>query len=183
MNNLHFREFPLAHVRLRFAHELQKPYPHLSALCLCKMGDPPRIFSGLYIFSPPPRRRARGMNDARCAYSTPAYHGIKRGDKNMQFYSSDYKSWLEIIWNALHGYREDCIPEHDPMHDKQWNDITYAMDYIEESLKPEESEDLVDINEVEKVLNLIEVDKDGDGFICKEAMEEVRKLIVKLSKS
>jgi hypothetical protein len=44
MKNLHFRGFPLAHVRLRFAHELQKPYPHLSALCLCKMGDPPRIF-------------------------------------------------------------------------------------------------------------------------------------------
>lgn len=34
---------------------------------------------------------------------------------------------MNTIWNALHGYREDCIPEHDPMYDEEWESICEAM--------------------------------------------------------
>lgn len=41
---------------------------------------------------------------------------------------------LEIIWNALHGYREDCIPEGDLFYDDQWDQICTAMANIQEAL-------------------------------------------------
>jgi hypothetical protein len=41
---------------------------------------------------------------------------------------------LEIIWNALHSYREDCISEGDEMHDEIWEDICLAMAVIREDL-------------------------------------------------
>lgn len=48
--------------------------------------------------------------------------------------SGDVGSWLETIWSALHGYRQDCIPEGDPAYDDEWGDITTAMAWIEETL-------------------------------------------------
>jgi hypothetical protein len=43
---------------------------------------------------------------------------------------------LEIIWNALCCYREDCISGSD--YDQEWDDICNTMAMIEESLNPEE---------------------------------------------
>ncbi len=43
-------------------------------------------------------------------------------------------SWLQTVWDALHGFREDCIPETDPTYDKQWDEICTAMAWITEAL-------------------------------------------------
>lgn len=45
---------------------------------------------------------------------------------------------LEIIWAALHGYREDCIPEGEPSYDDQWGDICGAMAQVRDELFCEE---------------------------------------------
>jgi predicted nucleotidyltransferase len=42
---------------------------------------------------------------------------------------------LNTIWEALHTYRENCIPESDPAHNKEWEDITYSMACIMEKLQ------------------------------------------------
>jgi len=44
---------------------------------------------------------------------------------------------LDIIWDALQGYRENFIPENDPDYDEQWSDICTQMAWIEELLKQE----------------------------------------------
>ena len=44
------------------------------------------------------------------------------------------KKNLEIIWHALQAYREDLISEGEEMHDKEWDEITYAMARITEEL-------------------------------------------------
>ena len=44
------------------------------------------------------------------------------------------QSWLDTIWDALGGYREDCIPEDDPSYDDLWSDICTAMAWISEEL-------------------------------------------------
>ena len=41
---------------------------------------------------------------------------------------------LETIWDALHGYRETCIPEGNPDYDRQWSDICSEMAWIAEEL-------------------------------------------------
>tara|TARA_A100001515_G_C4447013_1_gene168920 strand:+ start:96 stop:428 length:333 start_codon:yes stop_codon:yes gene_type:complete len=41
---------------------------------------------------------------------------------------------IKVIWDALHAYREDCIPEGDSMYDEQWNEICTAMANIQETL-------------------------------------------------
>jgi len=46
----------------------------------------------------------------------------------------DIEKQLEIIWNALHSYREDCIPESDPSYNEEWEDICLAMAVIREDL-------------------------------------------------
>lgn len=46
----------------------------------------------------------------------------------------DRDSHLLTIWDALHGYREDCITEGDESYDEQWDDIATAMAWIEEDL-------------------------------------------------
>jgi hypothetical protein len=46
----------------------------------------------------------------------------------------DIPQSLETVWEALHAYREDSIPESDPMYDVQWSDITTAMAWITEAL-------------------------------------------------
>jgi len=42
----------------------------------------------------------------------------------------DVKQSLEVIWEALHAFREDCISE----GDQQWDDICTAMAWITEAL-------------------------------------------------
>ena len=46
----------------------------------------------------------------------------------------DIEKQLDIIWDALHSYREDCIPESDPSYNEQWEDICLAMAVIREDL-------------------------------------------------
>jgi len=41
-----------------------------------------------------------------------------------------YAKEFETVWDALQGFREDCIPEGDPMYDEQWGDICRAMGVI-----------------------------------------------------
>ena len=41
---------------------------------------------------------------------------------------------LKVIWDALHGYREDCIPEGDLLYDDQWDQICTAMAHIHKAL-------------------------------------------------
>ncbi len=47
---------------------------------------------------------------------------------------TDMENSLQIIWNALHSYREDCIPEGDLFYDDQWNQICAAMARIHKAL-------------------------------------------------
>lgn len=43
-------------------------------------------------------------------------------------------AWLKLLWNALHCYREDAIPEGNPDYDAEWGDICTVMAWIEEDL-------------------------------------------------
>jgi len=45
---------------------------------------------------------------------------------------------LNIIWNALEGYRETCIPEGQAEYDEEWNEICTQMAWIAEELNQEE---------------------------------------------
>jgi len=47
---------------------------------------------------------------------------------------SKTKKHLDIIWQALWNYREDCIPEGELSNDEEWSDITTAMAWIMEDL-------------------------------------------------
>lgn len=49
-------------------------------------------------------------------------------------HAHDQKSWLETVWEALNGFREDCIPESEKSNDAQWDEITTAMSWINEAL-------------------------------------------------
>jgi hypothetical protein len=53
----------------------------------------------------------------------------------------DIKEQINIIWEALHCYREDCISEGDEMHDEIWGDICTAMAVIQEDLGVSEEVD------------------------------------------
>ena len=44
---------------------------------------------------------------------------------------------MEIVWQALYGFREDCIPEGTDMYDQQWDEICTAMAWIKENLDQE----------------------------------------------
>lgn len=55
---------------------------------------------------------------------------------------------LSIVWDALHGFREDCIPEGEEMYDEQWDEICGAMAVIAEELGLSSSEPY-DIEELE----------------------------------
>ncbi len=48
------------------------------------------------------------------------------------FWNLVMKHLLKVIWEALHDYRENCIPESDPMYDEQWEEICYVMAKLEE---------------------------------------------------
>lgn len=45
---------------------------------------------------------------------------------------------LEIIWAALEGYREDCIPEGEQTYDAEWDNICTAMAQLRDELFCEE---------------------------------------------
>lgn len=48
--------------------------------------------------------------------------------------NNDQRGWIDAIWTALEGYRENCIPEGDTNHDLQWDELATAMAWITESL-------------------------------------------------
>jgi hypothetical protein len=45
----------------------------------------------------------------------------------------DKTAQLEVIWEALECYREDCISG--PEHDSQWDDICTVMAWIQENME------------------------------------------------
>ena len=49
-------------------------------------------------------------------------------------HAQDPNSWLETVWDALHAYRENLIPEGDERYDDQWSDICTAMGWIDETI-------------------------------------------------
>ena len=51
------------------------------------------------------------------------------------------KNNLSIIWDALHCFREDCIPEGEEMYDEQWDEICGAMANITEELGLDSGDD------------------------------------------
>ncbi len=57
----------------------------------------------------------------------------------MSVKSNDPQTWLNEVWDALHAFREDLIPEGDEMYDRQWDDICTAMAWIQEDLGHEEA--------------------------------------------
>ena len=48
----------------------------------------------------------------------------------MSLHAQDPQSWFETVWDALHGFREDCIST----DDEQWDDICTAMAWITEAI-------------------------------------------------
>lgn len=55
--------------------------------------------------------------------------------------ASNRESWVQTVWGALHGFRQNCIPEGDLMFDAQWDDICTAMAWISEEIGVEDSLD------------------------------------------
>ena len=55
----------------------------------------------------------------------------------MELRANDSDSWLETVWDALHAYRADLIPEGDEQYDEIWSDICTAMAWITETVENE----------------------------------------------
>lgn len=55
----------------------------------------------------------------------------------MELRANDSDSWLETVWDALHAYRADLIPEGDKQYDEIWSDICTAMAWITETVENE----------------------------------------------
>ena len=53
----------------------------------------------------------------------------------------DITEELDTVWNALHAFREDLIPEGEEMYDDQWGEICTSMSRITESLGYEINQD------------------------------------------
>ena len=51
----------------------------------------------------------------------------------------DIKDSIGTIWQALHAYREDLIPEGDEAYDAEWDNICTAMAVIQEDLDAKET--------------------------------------------
>ena len=51
----------------------------------------------------------------------------------MELHAKDPQTWIETVWDALHGFREDCIST----DDEQWDDICTAMAWITEAIETE----------------------------------------------
>lgn len=55
---------------------------------------------------------------------------------------SNTASWLDCIWEALHAYREELIPEGEAVYDEEWSDLCTAMAWLREELELEEEHTL-----------------------------------------
>lgn len=42
---------------------------------------------------------------------------------------------IEVVWDALFCFRENCIPEGEPQYDTKWSDLCTTMHKIEEELE------------------------------------------------
>jgi hypothetical protein len=42
---------------------------------------------------------------------------------------------FELIWEALHDYRDKVIPEGDPVNDHKWSEICTVMQWVQEDLE------------------------------------------------
>jgi hypothetical protein len=47
--------------------------------------------------------------------------------------ANDSKSWINLLWEVLDCYRENCISGQ--AYDDEWSDICLIMTWIEDSLK------------------------------------------------
>lgn len=61
------------------------------------------------------------------------HDGVRNALESSQDRGSRIKA-LVTVWDALHSFREDLIPEGDEMFDEQWSDICEAMDLIHDVL-------------------------------------------------
>ena len=52
----------------------------------------------------------------------------------------DPASWLNCIWDALQEHRFKNIPEGIPENDAQWDEITTAMAWVQDSLGVDDAE-------------------------------------------
>jgi len=59
----------------------------------------------------------------------------------MSMNRNNSREHIEVIWDALHAYREDLIPEGDPQYDEIWSDVCTAMAWIQEDLNVKEEVD------------------------------------------
>jgi hypothetical protein len=48
---------------------------------------------------------------------------------------------MDCIWNALHAYRFELIPEGDAAMDEEWSELCTAMAWLREELELEEELD------------------------------------------
>lgn len=53
----------------------------------------------------------------------------------MILHAKDPRTWLYTVWEALHTYREEYLPEGLERYDDEWSDITTAMAWITEALE------------------------------------------------
>ena len=52
------------------------------------------------------------------------------------------ESWLDRIWDALHAYREELIPEGACISfDEEWDELCTAMAWLREELELGEEQD------------------------------------------
>jgi len=49
-----------------------------------------------------------------------------------QLRANDQSTWINVLWEALHCYREDCISGEE--FDDEWGDICLVMAWIKEEL-------------------------------------------------
>ena len=46
--------------------------------------------------------------------------------------AKDQSTWMDVLWEALHCYREDCISGQE--FDDEWSDICLVMAWIKEEI-------------------------------------------------
>lgn len=78
--------------------------------------------------------RRRGCSYVVCIGST---HTHTREQTDMTNTNGKVTS-LDLIWGALHQYRDACIPEGTPEYDDEWAEICIDMAWITEALGLEE---------------------------------------------
>jgi hypothetical protein len=82
-------------------------------------------------------------------------------------HAQDPNSWLETVWDALHAYREDLIPEGDERYDAQWDDICSAMHWIDEAIMGDADDGYVTIEPTQDRTKVPALDVNGK-FIYNE---------------